>query len=307
MFCVNCGTNSAEGTKFCSVCGTPLESEEKTAYAPPGYAPVEQTPVQPQTPVYYAPVAPAPQKPKNNTGLIVGIIVSVLVIIGAAVAILFATGTFDSGSEKEKTEETDIKKQDKENKYEEQTEAEKVEEETPNNITPSRGVVSGNVYKSSYFGITFTKPSDWRYATDEEMLQIMGISSGLIEEDYKAYFEKAIQDSSVYDMMVISPTNANVIVTCQKIDTTMTVSESEFLNLLAATMREVYTYELTFGSVNKGYLGNQNYYYMDLTMQVGGIPVSQRYYARYENGYVVTIILSSQNASDFAEMEKMFS
>ncbi len=121
MFCPNCGTNNNEGVKFCSGCGAPMGTNNAAPVEPaPVYAPVE-----PQAPVY-APVepvapAPAPQKPKKNTGLIVGIIVGVLVIIGAVIAILFATGTFDTDSKKEetKTEETDNKKQDKEENKEE--------------------------------------------------------------------------------------------------------------------------------------------------------------------------------------------
>lgn len=89
MFCRKCGAQNQDGVNFCRACGNPLNAAS----------------------VASAPVTPAPKKPKKkNTGLIVGIIAGILVVVAAVVGILFATGVFGGNdSEKEedvKTEET---------------------------------------------------------------------------------------------------------------------------------------------------------------------------------------------------------
>ena len=204
MFCTNCGTNNADGVKFCSGCGMPMNNSEPT-------------PVQPQAPVYYAPVepvapmapAPAPQKPKNNTGLIVGIIVGVLVIIGAVIAILFATGTFDTGSEKEKTEETGKKKQDKENKEEEDKDEEDVETSKGDETHDGRIIGTWTGYEKTEMegyevelDVTYTFNEDGTYemeydydqyaqAMKEVMLQMMYDQYGYSEAEANKMFEKA--------------------------------------------------------------------------------------------------------------------
>ena len=141
-FCVACGTplvnNQPEtpATPVAPVYAPPVyetPEDATTVYAPPVQSapqtpvyeePVQQAPVYEapvQQPQYYAPVTPdmqpmnqpEPPKKKDKTGLIIGIVVGVLVLIGAVVAILFATGVFDSDSEKDdiKTEQTDKKKE----------------------------------------------------------------------------------------------------------------------------------------------------------------------------------------------------
>ena len=89
MFCTKCGANNADGTKFCTACGTPLlnnqpeapVASEAPAYTPPVYEapedvatvyapPVYEAPV--QQPQYYAPVTPdmqpmnQPEPPKKK-------------------------------------------------------------------------------------------------------------------------------------------------------------------------------------------------------------------------------------------------
>ncbi len=205
MFCSNCGTNNADGVKFCSGCGAPMGINNTAPVEPaPVYAPVE-----PQAP-FYAPVAPAPapQKPKkNNTGLIVGIIVGVLVIIGAVIAILFATGTFDTDSKKEetKTEETNNKKQDKEENKEEN------KEETPKGDETHDGRLIGTwtgYEKTQMEGyevelkITYTFKEDGTYEMTYDydqyvqimkdiMIQMLADEYGYSEAEGDAMFEEA--------------------------------------------------------------------------------------------------------------------
>ena len=72
LFCSNCGAQLAEGTKFCAVCGTPVQAaapvqEPEVQYAPAAeepaveYIPQAEAPVQEEAPAYVPPVEePAP-------------------------------------------------------------------------------------------------------------------------------------------------------------------------------------------------------------------------------------------------------
>lgn len=51
MFCMNCGTQLPDGSRFCSQCGTPQ-------VVAPAAAPAAQQPVYPQQPAYQQPVYP---------------------------------------------------------------------------------------------------------------------------------------------------------------------------------------------------------------------------------------------------------
>lgn len=77
MFCTRCGTGNPEGNAFCSNCGAPLRP---AAAQPP--------PVMPQYNPQYQGYAPAAPK-KKKTGLIIGIIAGLVVLLGAAAAVYF--------------------------------------------------------------------------------------------------------------------------------------------------------------------------------------------------------------------------
>lgn len=53
MFCSNCGNQISEGSRFCGVCGAPVE-------VAPQQQPAQQQPVQPEQPVYQQPVYQQP-------------------------------------------------------------------------------------------------------------------------------------------------------------------------------------------------------------------------------------------------------
>ena len=98
MFCSKCGANNADGVAFCNSCGAPLPVQP-------------EAPVQPATPVQ--PAAPVqPQKPKNNKGLIIGIVAGVVALIAIIAVICFFVfrdkddNDSDDKSNKTKVEDT---------------------------------------------------------------------------------------------------------------------------------------------------------------------------------------------------------
>ncbi len=70
MNCPNCGMSISDGSKFCNACGAPVApAQMQTTVTNPVYQP----PVQP--------VVPQPEPKKSNTGLIIGAVVAVAVIV----------------------------------------------------------------------------------------------------------------------------------------------------------------------------------------------------------------------------------
>ncbi|MGN0539934.1 MAG: zinc-ribbon domain-containing protein [Candidatus Fimenecus sp.] len=96
MFCNNCGAQNPDTSAFCSGCGAPLNNPQQTAQTFQNVSAIQ------------------PQKPKNNKGLIIGIVagvVALIAIVGVVLAFVLG-GDKDSGdtkSDKNLTENTKSK------------------------------------------------------------------------------------------------------------------------------------------------------------------------------------------------------
>ncbi|MBO4901957.1 MAG: zinc-ribbon domain-containing protein [Lachnospiraceae bacterium] len=84
MFCIKCGASIPDNTKFCSVCGAPVEPLNKPAEAQPQQS---APPQQSAAPKMQGPQNPAGARPqKNNSGRVNGGIVAALLIAAVLVA-----------------------------------------------------------------------------------------------------------------------------------------------------------------------------------------------------------------------------
>ncbi len=98
MNCKKCGFQNAADSKFCRSCGAHLEAENAVPDAPEAPLPPPQAvppPYQPAPPHQPAPYPPQQmplqpyQKPKSKTGLIIGLILGILVLLAAAAAAVY--------------------------------------------------------------------------------------------------------------------------------------------------------------------------------------------------------------------------
>ena len=86
MFCTVCGATLDDGAKFCTSCGTPIESKVAEEYAPQPEQPVY---TQPEQPVYTAPAAQPAALDKNALILaIVGLALCSFGIVGLILSIV---------------------------------------------------------------------------------------------------------------------------------------------------------------------------------------------------------------------------
>lgn len=281
MFCPNCGNNVPDGVAFCNICGTAFNAPQNAApqAAPPQYA----APVMP--PQYAAPVMPPqamPQPPKKKkTGLIIGIVVAVIVIIVGALAI---SGVFSPKTEEEQIQE--------------------ISEETAKKI--ERGKIDGNTYTNDSIGLTFEKPSEWRFATDEEIAEMMGAGAEIADlDDMEAALAKAI---TVYDMSASSSdgmkTATVAIINAEKAEV-KDKDATKYLEEMKGEFTNDFSDELSYecGEITETKLSGKAFSCLELT--ANGF-LNQNMYARFEGDFLILVTTVSVYNDSLADIEAMF-
>lgn len=71
----------------------------------------------------------------------------------------------------------------------------------------SRGVVDGDTYTSEFLGLTFTKPSNWKFLSDEEIKTAFNLSSQVF--DNPEFIEKA-EEATTVDFFAVGPDSSNI-------------------------------------------------------------------------------------------------
>ncbi len=214
----------------------------------------------------------------------------------------------DKDTEKEKITETDKKDNNEENKEDE----EKPDSGNENtNVKISRGKINGNVYKNTFLNLTFTKPSDWNYATDEEIAATMNIAVDFFKEEYAQGLEEALEkNGSVYDMLAKTPDGgSNVIISYENLSKVGydEVTAMDYAEILELQLTNMTTYDIDLEEpYEKTFLG-EKYVIIDSASTVYGVTVYQRYYVRKVDKYMAAIIITSQSEKGLDDVEKMFS
>jgi hypothetical protein len=99
-----------------------------------------------------------------------------------------------------------------------------------------RGILSENVFESKYIDIKFTVPEGFFMATEEYMLQMMGIGADITGAD-----KKIIELTTVYEMMASGATGyPNVIVMVEKTPF-VNITIEQFLDAFKKNLLDVKT------------------------------------------------------------------
>lgn len=168
-----------------------------------------------------------------------------------------------------------------------------VAEEVNKEIT--RGTIDGNVYHSDYSGITFTKPDEWVYSSDEQIAEIMNVGKEVL--DTNSFQDMALEMSSVYDMAVTdnaTGTNMSIFYENLALSNSSDITESEYSDVMMEqlTLQTAMTSEV-IDQTTVTISGNE---YLRVTCNVdySGIAMTQVYYLRkidsFMNGIIVTLI-----------------
>ncbi len=171
----------------------------------------------------------------------------------------------------------------------------------------SRGVIEGNVYKSKFSGITFTKPDSWVYSTDEEIAAAMNMGAEMLNQ---GEFEKTMaQVKSVYDMRAISATTgANISVQYENLALSLmsSMTEEQYIDAFIGIINDQEGVEIKNDVKSSIKLGDKEYTKVEYVLSMSGVEVNQAVYVRkignYMNSIIVTLVTETVE-----EIEAMFS
>lgn len=170
----------------------------------------------------------------------------------------------------------------------------------------ARGVIDGDVYKSDYTGLQFTKPAEWVYSTDEEIAAAMNIGAEALGDQFA---ETLATLTTVYDMMVIDPTTGtNVSIAYENLTLSgaADMTNEEYLEAMKTQMAAVESMQIVFGEPGTVSLGDGEYLRVLCTTTLNEMSVEQVYYLRNIDGYMNFIIVTLAGDYDAAAVEAMF-
>ena len=174
----------------------------------------------------------------------------------------------------------------------------------------SRGSVDGDVYTSDFSGLTFTKPGDWVYATNEEIAKTMNVGADALGDE-NAYLETVAKLSTVYDMMVADPaTGSSVSVMYENLTLSGSVgmSEEDYIDAVRTQLEAVEGMDYSFDeTTTMVVLSGQVYRCFTASVTYSGIQMQQNYYVRAMDEYMNVVIVTLVGDTPAEDVEAMFS
>ena len=171
----------------------------------------------------------------------------------------------------------------------------------------SRGTVEGNVYKSEFLGLQFTKPEGWVYSTDEEIAFAMGLGKEFLEGDLKKTLDNS---ASVYDMMVVdSITRTNMSIGFENLSKSFSsnMTEKQYVDTLKSQLQGLSGMTVTFSDeLTTVKLGEHDYTKAVATTVASGITMTQVYYLRKIDNYMAFAIVTIVSGYTAEDIEAMF-
>jgi len=162
---------------------------------------------------------------------------------------------------------------------------------TPDPLT--RGTISGSAYSSTFAGITFTAPEGWVFASDEELAELMDMSTDALSDAGMEFSEDALKKQVLYDMQAKNPVSgANVLLLYENLALTGNtgISETKYLETTIKQLKDADIYQYTFGEIAETELCSYTWQMVQVDMT--DYNVSQYYYVRKVDKYILCIIVS---------------
>ena len=180
-------------------------------------------------------------------------------------------------------------------------------------ISIARGTIEGDVYKNDVLGFEFTKPSDWKYYTDEEIAETINISKDLLN---KKDLQKALEaNPNVFDMMVAdTQTGTNLNIGYEKLPSTFPKTDDgvveSYIDVLKEQLASVSSMKVTFpDEYDKAVLGESEFTKVVCKTVSSGIEMTQVFYLKEIPGHIAFIIVTvpgKYSPYSVSHIEKMF-
>lgn len=154
----------------------------------------------------------------------------------------------------------------------------------------ARGVIDeNNVYKSEYAGITFKLPEGFKYATDEEIAEMMNIGAEVLSE-HRDNVAEIIDQTGLYDMVAQDENyGTSVMVMFEK--ATLNVGVDFYLSNVKKGLEEVTEmgYQVSDDLTTETVGGKE---YKVLTATIPEMGLTQKYYVQKKDGYFIDILVT---------------
>jgi len=147
-----------------------------------------------------------------------------------------------------------------------------------------RGKLTENGFESKYLDIKFTLPEGFVMATEEDMLQMMGIGADVAGVD-----KKIIELTTVYEMMASAITGQpNVIVMVEK-PLLSNITVEQYLDALKTNLLSVTALDYEFDDqiTSVEIAGNE---YKQFSAALPSMNIIQNYFCRKQGGRIIAFI-----------------
>ena len=172
----------------------------------------------------------------------------------------------------------------------------------------SRGIIDGNTYTSSFTGIEITIPDTWSFANDEEIAALTG--AGMEVLDINEFAKYLAENATIYDMMASEATTGSNVSICYE-NTNITapgrnITVEDYAAAITQTITAQDQIPYTVGDTGVVTLCGEEYYKVEMTADVSGITLSQAYYLRAIDNYMISVIATAANGVTLADIEGLF-
>lgn len=185
------------------------------------------------------------------------------------------------------------------------TQADSTEPQKSGDKNLYRGTINKNTYKSPTTGLTFTKPADWDFLSDEELALKIGVSAMELE-DY-AFPTTADRVPAVYDMWVTDPdTGVSISVAYENMHNTASVqmTTDEYMEMLEGAFKNTEGTALLGKYTVK--LSGQTYRKAVFKTETGGMSTQSTYYLRAMGKFMNIVLVTVPAGAESPNVEKMF-
>ncbi len=166
----------------------------------------------------------------------------------------------------------------------------------------SMGSWDENVYTNEFLNVKLTLPEGWEYSSDEEIANMMSVSTEAAFGD-KEFLAEVAKLTSVYYVVATDPnTGNNLSIISEKplVDVTL----DYYMENLKTQLSAVDSIRYEMGETAKTTLGTVEYDTLVVTAPDYGM--TQKYYVHKEGKYFVGIIITAKSADEVLEIEKSF-
>ncbi len=168
----------------------------------------------------------------------------------------------------------------------------------------SRGTIDQDIYTSKFSGITFKKPSEWKFYSDDEISQLLNSTSAQIGSEE---FDNATE-GSIFDFMATSNEGNSVSLEIRKVglfaDVDGSVQESV---RLMKELSEDLGYTFTASDPIDKKLGDATYRMVTIQLNAGAVNLTQYVYFRKVGNYLLAISCTAARYITQSQFEAMFS